>query len=489
VYKQLFDISKNTYFFIPFVLVLIDLVFYVSIPFFLLYLFDRGESMSLVEDVRRYLDLNKSVFVFLVLLVLTLFRIGVIKASQHVFSSSLSVTYTNICSEFVAMVLRSQRENKIIDLSRIRKVLTAEVNNLFFGFVVPLSFSLAEGFLVFVVFCYAFYLFGLITLVVAIFLLVSLLAVMFVLRKKGLEVGRQRSQKEKQRLEYIELLIGSGFSIAVNNGGNWFGNRFGEVSKGFSSALGEQVVLPFYTKSLVDGFLLVAVVVSVVSVELEATEGEIAILIGMALRVIPSISRISGYFETIRMNGVGAHDVSQKLSEMKVSKQTYFESEVVMSILNDIEKAGVYIIKGPSGVGKTGAVKKWLPEISKQSSVAYLDQAGFMKNATFDDYINLVGVTDRESVLEGLADSSVPAHDLSNLSGGQQRYLQFIAVCEKNARYLVLDEPSVGLDGDLKKKMVDKVHLLAERSIVVMITHDDNFITSLVELGATLHEL
>lgn len=489
MYKQIFGISKGAYFIVPFVLVLIDLFFYVSVPFLFLYLFDEKGVMPNIEYAQLILGLDKVNFVVALLSAIIFVRVFVVYFSQYIFSSSLSKSYIGLSNEFVNKVIDSQYSNKKIDLSRIRKVLNSEMNNLYFGLVVPLSFALAEGMLVFVVFCYAFYLFGFFSLIAAFFLLVSLLVVMLILRKRGLEVGRQRSNYEKQRLEYVELLINSGFSVTMNDGKDWFCNRFSDLSKGFSSALGTQVVLPFYTKALVDGFLLLAVTMSVLNVEFDVKDNEIAVLIGMTLRVIPSISRISAYLETIRINSVGARDVSEKLLEMQASSRNEFESLLVMDVLEAIKFPGVYIVKGPSGIGKTSAIKKWLPKVSDVSSVAYLDQSGFIKSASFDDYLDLVGVTDKESVISGILNAGIPANNLSDLSGGQVKFLQFTAICEKNTDFFVLDEPSVGMDHALKRRMLNRIAELAKKSIVIVISHDDEFIQRLVDQEAVLYEL
>ncbi|SER06812.1 hypothetical protein SAMN03080615_03788 [Amphritea atlantica] len=489
MYKQIVKISKGVYFIVPFFLVLVDLFFYVSVSFIFLYFFGEEKEMPGLSFLQYDIGLDKKVIVVFLLALIVVFRMLVVSFSQCLFSRSLSEIYTSLGDDFVRVVLKSQHENRAIDLTRIRKVLNSEMNNLFFGLVIPLSFSLAEGVLVFIVFCYAFYLFGFFTLVIAFFLLVSLFIVMLALRKKGLAVGGERSCNEKKRLEYVELLINSGFSVTINSGGAWFCNRFSEVSKGFSSALGTQVVLPFYTKALVDGILLLVAAISVISIDFDIKDSEIAVLAGMVLRVIPSISRISAYLETIRINSVGVRDVSEKLFEMKVSRRKSFESEVVLNILEAIELPGIYIVKGPSGVGKTSAVKKWLPEISENSSVAYLDQSGFVESASLHDYLNLVGVTEIESVIDSVIDAGIPANNLSELSGGQVKFLQFTAVCDKKSSYFVFDEPSVGLDPFLKQRMLNRIVELAKEKVVVVISHDDEFILRLVAQGADLHEL
>jgi len=64
-----------------------------------------------------------------------------------------------------------------------------------------------------------------------------------------------------------------------------------------------------------------------------------------------------------------------------------------------------------------------------------------------------------------------------SLSGGEQRRLSIAIAISWNPKYLILDEPTIGLDGDARKELVKTIYELIESDkTVILVTHDMNFI-------------
>jgi len=203
---------------------------------------------------------------------------------------------------------------------------------------------------------------------------------------------------------------------------------------------------------------------------------------------VPALSRITAYIETVRINKVGAMDALSAATDLSNSRSSEYENGEVMMFLSDLSSPGLLIIKGPSGTGKTSAIKKWILE-AKANSYAYFDQGGFSPNSNLEELLELLGATDvvnfnQVSFLKDRVNTK-----LVDLSGGQARFVQLYVLLSKQVDRVVLDEPSVGLDASLRTKLETLILDKSKSSLVVVISHDAEFISSLCKSGGRLFEV
>lgn len=97
------------------------------------------------------------------------------------------------------------------------------------------------------------------------------------------------------------------------------------------------------------------------------------------------------------------------------------------------------------------------------------------------------GRGDRDAAMAALrqtATDDLARRPLGSLSGGQrQRVLIARALCA-DAKLLILDEPTAGVDAQSERDLTALLHRLNERMPVVVVTHDIGFVSS--EVGRVL---
>jgi len=481
MYRKILQYSSFGIFWIPLSLALVDLTFFVSVS--LLFVFtisaESTDSISIfLSYFQELVGLQKPQFVIVLLLLIISVRSIYSYFVKCIFSISISSSYSNLTEVIYTEYMNAISSNRLVDKDYCRKVLNAETVNLFFGVIVPFSFVLAEFLVIVTSFSYAIYVFGISIIPGAGMVLFALFLVMLVMRHKARVVGEDRAAFERKKLKIVELLLQASYMISINGGGNWFKSQFLETNKGFASALGQQTIFPYFTKSLVDGVLVLTLALVIINFGGEIGDAEMAILIGIGLRAIPATSRLAAYVETMRINKVGAFDALRLEKELKSSQVADFESVTVTRFLSKITHPGVFIIKGPSGTGKTTAIKKWISERQRNFHVAYFDQSGFSESVSFHELAKLLS---SKAVVSTFTDkfSLKTQSRLEELSGGQSAFLQLSLLLDKEAEIYAFEEPSVGLDKALQLSLAESSVKKSKLTPVVIITHDSNFIETL----------
>lgn len=482
-------IIASGFFWVPVLLAFVDLAFYVLTP--LLFMVSLKVSDSnygfLAQTITKsynFFGVDRSWGGAILIISLALLRILIIKKTESFFSKSLSVNYRKISDSIFEHYLFQAVDCLKISKSKVRKVLNAEINNLFFGRYIPMSFALAEILLVLVMVFYGAYIFGLLFIVLGVVVGATLFFGLYTFRKRAQDLGVRRSTFEQRRLEIVELTLNAGFSIKVNGGDGFLKNIFSELTEDFSKALSTQAILPFVTKAFVDAALVVFALILANVVDFQQAPESYAVLAGMALRVIPSLSRISGYIETIRINSVAVDEIATILATAGIKLETLKHSDLYYRLTN-LPLTGLYVIFGASGVGKTSTIKQWISDIKKISTktIAFLEQVSFVSSVSVDEYLRLMGLAegDIEITLKEILKFGITKNDLSHLSGGQARFLQFLVLARKPASFYIFDEPNVGLDAGLKTAMLEIVDKLCRNALVIIVSHDKPFIKTLTE--------
>ncbi len=178
-----------------------------------------------------------------------------------------------------------------------------------------------------------------------------------------------------------------------------------------------------------------------------------------------------------------------------VSK-SFDKRQVLKDIRIDIECGEILCLLGPSGAGKTtlirlllGAIKADDGEITidgiRVPSMKLFEKIGFMpqNDALYDDLTGLdnltffgglyrlKGVRARSMELLTMLDLHQDAHKLvANYSGGMKKRLSLAVALLHRPRYLLLDEPTVGIDPILRQSIWEQFAKLRDSGVSIVIS-------------------
>lgn len=174
--------------------------------------------------------------------------------------------------------------------------------------------------------------------------------------------------------------------------------------------------------------------------------------------------------------------------------------EVLCGLDMEVESGSIYGLLGPSGCGKTTLLKIVLGRLAEEggnisvlgaapgsagssvpgSDVGYAPQ----EIALYDDlsihetllfHGRLHGMTEprieeREDWLVSFLDLPDSARQVGKLSGGQKRRVSLAVALLHEPRLLLLDEPTVGVDPELRARIWDHLKEVAQGGTTVVIT-------------------
>jgi len=163
-----------------------------------------------------------------------------------------------------------------------------------------------------------------------------------------------------------------------------------------------------------------------------------------------------------------------------------------------VPRGTIFGLLGPNGAGKTTSIRLWLGLAAPTAGTAFvlgrripprdvLPKIGYMPQdvAVYGDltvgenlalFGRLVGmdeatIEDRTGEVLGLVGIAPRRHDLvSTLSGGMKRRTSLAAALLHDPDLLLLDEPTVGVDPELRAAFWTYFHELTERGKTVLIT-------------------
>ncbi|MGN1402522.1 MAG: ABC transporter ATP-binding protein [Bacillus sp. (in: firmicutes)] len=179
-----------------------------------------------------------------------------------------------------------------------------------------------------------------------------------------------------------------------------------------------------------------------------------------------------------------------------------FGKQIVLNDINlDIHKGHIYGFIGPSGAGKTTLVKMIVGlDVPDEGSIYLLDKK--MPNLDILQYIGYMAQSDalytaltgKENLMffaslfklnkKERQERIIYAAELVNLtadlnrkvsaySGGMKRRLSLAIALIQNPEVLILDEPTVGIDPELRKSIWDELFRLKEEEgkTIIVTTH------------------
>ncbi len=163
-----------------------------------------------------------------------------------------------------------------------------------------------------------------------------------------------------------------------------------------------------------------------------------------------------------------------------------------------VSKGEIYGLLGPNGAGKTTVIRilssllvpmsgeayvlgKKLPDKSIASDIGYMPQEtaldlGLRVNELLEFYGEIFGLTrtaiaQKEKELLKFVDLEAWRSTLiANLSGGMKHRVSLACTLIHDPCLLFLDEPTVGVDPELRFTFWDHFHTLKERGVTILIT-------------------
>ncbi|HWT77127.1 MAG TPA: ABC transporter ATP-binding protein [Mobilitalea sp.] len=186
------------------------------------------------------------------------------------------------------------------------------------------------------------------------------------------------------------------------------------------------------------------------------------------------------------------------LIEIKNASKAFKKQQVLKNINLTIRENEIFGLIGPSGAGKTTLIRLIIGSIVSDSgeirigeekipSLKALENIGYMpqNDALYNDlsgYDNLIffgGMYQmKKSELRKRADEVLKLVELdkdgdkkvANYSGGMKKRLSLAVALLHQPKLLILDEPTVGIDPILRKKIWDEFRKLKGQGITILVT-------------------
>ena len=170
-----------------------------------------------------------------------------------------------------------------------------------------------------------------------------------------------------------------------------------------------------------------------------------------------------------------------------------FDGKKVLDSFNALFDKGSYLLKGPSGIGKTtcillmlGLIKPDEGEIilppSMRFAVCFQEDRLFEKETVLT---NILAVNDNISkedaaaaVLELLPSDSLNKK-AGELSGGMKRRLAVIRAMLHESDCVILDEPFTGLDDEAREKTIAFIRERLNGRLLIVTSHDERGLNDL----------
>jgi len=151
----------------------------------------------------------------------------------------------------------------------------------------------------------------------------------------------------------------------------------------------------------------------------------------------------------------------KKLLHLKDLEKSFGRQMVLDHVGFDLKPGEIIGLIGPSGAGKSTMIKTMLGMEKADSGIALvLDHT--MPNRHILGDIGYMAQSD--ALYEALSET------VSGYSGGMKRRLSLAVALLGNPQLLILDEPTVGIDPSLRKKIWKELFALRDNGVGILVT-------------------
>ena len=229
-----------------------------------------------------------------------------------------------------------------------------------------------------------------------------------------------------------------------------------------------------------------------------------------------SAERVSEYFSNLKEN-IRVEEKIDKINKIKLNNVTIYRKgkEIISNINYEFDSPNLYIVKGKNGIGKT-TLAKTVAKIYSEfkgdieiNSVNYLnisrrllsnkvvyinnsdaifegslkfnillDKKDFKNNENYEFIINKY--LSKKFIL-GL-ETVLSSNSIITLSNGEKQLIYIIRALILKPQVLILDEPELSLDSEIKNLIYELLNDYSKKAIVIVLTHDDFLINKAAKI-------
>lgn len=175
-------------------------------------------------------------------------------------------------------------------------------------------------------------------------------------------------------------------------------------------------------------------------------------------------------------------------------EKSFGKNQVLKGVDLEVRGSGIFAILGPNGSGKTTIIKTILGMVipdsgtieldgknvkgnwSYRENIGYLPQiAHFPENLTVREVIKMVKDIrsqrgDEQPLIQRFGLQSFMDRRLRNLSGGTRQKVNIVLCFMFDTRYVILDEPTAGLDPVAMITLKELIHEEKRRGKIILLT-------------------
>lgn len=372
----------------------------------------------------------------------------------------------------------------------------------------PTSVAISELILIVVLVMIIFQVYpvGLIILIVCV--LLAFVVNQLTIAKISHRIGEQRKILENKWAIKLTSALFSRFEAVTYNVEKMLHANITEFIKKSNNESGKFYALHPITRSLLEIGAIVGIVLAlVIGTERGLTPGELMLFLVGSLRMLPGAIKIGYAISSIKF----ASSVLMQVGDILTTRETNTGEELILSdtkillknLLNtnvdgvviNTPGNGLNVVSGPSGVGKS----TWLTSVALQLSrrncrvgLVMQDSAIISTDLIANIRFFRENIKD-ERIYEILSSLRIDStkiakiDDLQNLSGGEKRRLMLARATADKPNFLLLDEPTAGLDAHTQREVMKYIKEISLTCNVIMISHsktDSDFADALYKMEA-----
>ena len=154
--------------------------------------------------------------------------------------------------------------------------------------------------------------------------------------------------------------------------------------------------------------------------------------------------------------------------KVKGLSKSYSDINALKNLSMEIEAGTLFGILGPNGAGKSTLIKILATLIEPDSGEVFINNINLIKNSR--KIRELIGYVAQDIAL----DKILTGRKCGTYSGGMKRRIDLAAGLLHLPQVLILDEPTAGVDVELRQEMWKVVKSLRETGVTIILPHGEN---------------